>query len=166
MVDILEYLVNRIGTVTSPTNLAIYGALVSTALLIHEIYKYYRDKPDIRVNTSYGIEEYTGNKYLYATISNHGRRTATIKNAKIVLSGNEAFWSRDVINLFPHELNEGKAFDVLFDVDKLFEKTRGKEILFAEVTDQLEKKYRSKLIDNESLKRIYATNFTSNGKNG
>lgn len=123
--------------------LAVYGAILSTFVLLWDVIKYFKDKPNLRVNANYHgrIGPQTKEVKIGIEMVNNGRRPITIVSSGFELDTDS---DENIITVldpnFPRELLEGQRY-VTFTNPKEIDSSK---ILFARARDATGRVYRSK----------------------
>lgn len=103
-----------------------YGALLSTALLGYELYKYYIfEKPRLRVDVNVGIiGEPTGPLHAFiAEAINDGRRPIKLHSCGIALNTKKnSTWNKPYE--FPHKIEEGEKMTTYMSINKIKEQIK------------------------------------------
>ena len=124
--------------------LAIYGALLSTLVLLWDILKYYRDKPSLRVKTNHRmlVSPLQSEFKIGIDIINDGKRPITIVASGFDLDvpkSQENVATVYDVNL-PKELHEGQSHTSFVNPDAI----DPNKILYAWARDATGREYRSK----------------------
>jgi hypothetical protein len=124
--------------------IAVYGAVVSSVALGWNIYKYFQDKPKVKVTVNFGVaysEIETSGNLLIVTAVNNGKRSVYLSSMGL-RSGKE-----DLLNLhtkgLPCELKGGCSHSEWFEVIKL---KKDRQYDFGWFKDATGKMYKSKSI--------------------
>lgn len=144
------------------TLIAIYGALVSTFVLIWQIFTYYlQNNPRLKVEVKYGyIMNIESIESLMVNVANKGKTNITISSVGFELNQTKGFYS--LFQLMDHNLpvtlKEGESYtfhDSLPYIKKQLEKLPKDSQIpkYAWVQDQSGKKYKSK--DISKIPEIY-----------
>jgi hypothetical protein len=135
----------RLKFIEMVENIAIYGAVVSTIALGWNIYKYFQEKPKIKVDVKLGAIIYkksgVGETKLIISIVNKGGKSIYLSSSGL-RSGGDNFQNLSSNDL-PCELKSGCSHDEFFDVKKL---KRDREYDFGWYRDATGKMYKSKSI--------------------
>ena len=119
--------------------IAIYGAVVSTLLLLFDVFKYFNDKPKITVKAtpSLSFENSYEKKKISIKIVNSGRRPATISYCGLQLKDahNQVIDTNLPKQLLPNESYISYSDFIESDADN---------IIYACVKDAMGREYRSK----------------------
>lgn len=126
--------------------IAVYGAFLSTAMLLWNIYLKHSDKPKLKVTTSPGFISQgseTSETQIFLTASNIGKRPVTLASCGIDLDNEEEiiFIGNDK---FPRRLEEGQSHTVFRSFDSLKQQLSSKKPVNAWFKDETGKKHSSK----------------------
>jgi len=150
----------RLKFIKMMETLAIYGAIVSTLALGWNIYKYFQEKPKIKVNVNFGGIIYeksgVGETQLIVSIVNKGGKSIYLSSMGLRSD------KEDLLNLhpigLPCELKGGCSHSEWFEVKKL---KRDRQYDFGWYKDATGKMYKSK-----SIKKKIKNYFNSEKKEG
>ncbi len=123
---------------------AIYGAIVSSVALGWNIYKYFKDKPKVKVTAKFGFtssERGTSENLLIVTAINKGNRSVYLSSMGL-RGGNDDLLNLHTIGL-PCELKGGSSHREWFEVSKL---KKDRQYDFGWFKDATGKMYKSKSI--------------------
>jgi hypothetical protein len=122
---------------------AVYGAILSTLVLVWDIIKYFKDKPNLRVQANHRV--LTGplgsERKIGIDMINQGRRPITIVASGFKL---DTDLEENMVTLFdpnlPRQINDGQHHTTFADPDRI----DANKILYAWGRDATGKEYRSK----------------------
>src|SRR3989338_4512792 len=139
----------------------IYGAIVSSVALGWNIYKYFQDKPKIKVDVKFGgiIREKVSDTLLIVSIINKGGKSIYLSSMGL-RSGNDDLFNLHTIGL-PCELKGGTSHSEWFEVSKL---KRDRQYDFGWYKDATGKMYKSKSITRK-LKNYFKSEKVKEEKN-
>ena len=124
-------------------HLAVYGAILSTFVLLWDVIKYFKDKPSLRVTANYHglIGPLKKEVKIGIEIVNAGRRPVTLVSTGFELDTDS---DENIITVLdpnlPRELSEGQRY-ITYTNPKEFDSGK---ILFARARDATGRVYRSK----------------------
>jgi len=124
--------------------IAIYGAILSTAAILWNIYNNLQDRPKIKVTARFGFTAQgpeTSDHMLFITAINKGRRSVYLSSFGL-RSGENDVLLVDRVTALPCELKGGSSHTEWFEVKKL----RGRKYDYAWYRDETGKLYKSKSI--------------------
>jgi hypothetical protein len=125
------------------TILACYGAVVSTAAILWNIYEYRRKRPNLKVEANYGLIAGLGASQPTVTITmvNTGKEPLTVVASGFRLDTNSEENVAVVVDpTLPTELAQGQSHTTFANYDGI----TAHKILYAWARDATGRKYRSK----------------------
>jgi len=134
------------GGIDSTLVIAIYGAVVATAVFVFDMFKYFNEKPNVAVKTTFSLFYESGDlkkekKKIAIEIINSGRRPVTISYCGFKLKTDSIMNIQQVIDPnLPKQIAEGESYKSYAD----FAEGDSEKIIYAWVKDATGKEYRSK----------------------
>ena len=126
--------------------IALYGAVLSTAVFVFDMFKYFRDKPRVVVKVKFSLSYENADlnkekKKICIETINSGKRPLTIANCGFKLKTESIMNIQQVIDPnLPKQLSEGEAYSSYTD----FVAGDAEKIIYAWVKDASGKEYKSR----------------------